>query len=116
MRDYTYFGGGRFLISNIYRSHRFDIDRLDLNWVDEERPEFVRGFRVVDHQEIKTVTIHGGDADDLIFSMSYISSTVKKASFSDFDAYLIQGIEDGVYLITSHAKNTKEAQIEEVLH
>lgn len=116
MRDYTYLEGGRFFISNIYRSQRFDVDRLDLNWVDEEKPEFVRGFRLVDHQEVKTVTVHGEDADNLIFSMTYISSTVKNASFLDFDAYLVASVENSNYLITSHAINKKDAELEEVLH
>lgn len=116
MRDYTYLEGGRFFISNIYRSQRFDVDRLDLNWVDEEKPEFVRGFRLVDHQEVKTVTVHGEDADNLIFSMTYISSTVKDASFLDFDAYLVASVEKSNYLITSHAINKKDAELEEVLH
>ena len=116
MRDYTYLDGGRFLISNIYRSQRFDIDRLDLNWVDQEKPDFVRGFRVIDHQESKTVIVHGEDADNLIFSMSYISSTVIGASFGDFDAYLIVGVDKGNYLITSHATTKNQTELEEVLH
>ena len=29
MRDYTYLGGSRFSINNIFRSLRFDVDRLD---------------------------------------------------------------------------------------
>ena len=116
MRDYTYLDGARFFISNIYRSQRFDIDRLDLNWVDEEKPDFVRGFRVVDHQEVRSVTVHGEDADNLIFSMTYISSTIKDASFIDFDAYLVASVEKSNYLITSHANNKKAAELEEVLH
>ena len=116
MRDYTYLEGGRFLISNIYRSQRFDIDRLDLNWVNEDKPDFVRGFRIVDHQDVKTVTVHGEEADNLIFSMSYISSTFKDASFSDFDAYLVTSVEKNNYLITSHVAKKKEAEAEEVLH
>ena len=116
MRDYTYLEGGRFFISNIYRSQRFDIDRLDLNWVDEEKPDFVRGFRVVDHQEVKTVTVHGEEADNLIFSMTFISSTIKDASYIDFDAYLVVSIDNHNYLITSHAIKKKDAELEEVLH
>ena len=116
MRDYTYLEGGRFLISNIYRSQRFDIDRLDLNWVDVEKPDFVRGFRVIDHQEAKTVMVHGEDADNLVFSMSYISSNIKEASFSDFDIYLIECADKGNYLITSQAVNKKEVKLEELLH
>ena len=116
MRDYTYLEGGRFFISNIYRSQRFDVDRLDLNWVDEEKPNFVRGFRVVDHQEVKTVTVHGEDADNLIFSMSFISSTVKDASYSNFDAYIVTSMEESNYLVTTHPPNKKEVELEGVLH
>ena len=38
MRDYTYLGGARFTINNLFRSLRFDIDRLDMSWVDEPNP------------------------------------------------------------------------------
>ena len=44
MRDYTYLGGARFTINNIFRSLRFDVDRLDLSWVEGEKPEFTRGL------------------------------------------------------------------------
>jgi len=47
MRDYTYINGARFIINNLYRSQRFDIDRLDLNWVGDEKPEFTRGAIVM---------------------------------------------------------------------
>ena len=39
---------------------------MDANWVDEEKPEFVRGLRIVDHQEGETYTVHSEDADNLI--------------------------------------------------
>ena len=116
MRDYTYFEGGRFRITNIYRSQRFDVDRLDLNWVDEEKPEFIRGFRVVDHHEGTTVPVHGGDADNLIYSMSFITSTVKGASFSDFDAYLMECINSKEYLVSAQPADKKESVIDEVVH
>ena len=111
MRDYTYLDGGRFFISNIYRSQRFDIDRLDLNWVDVEKPDFVRGFRVVDHQSGEVVTVHGEDADNLIFSMSYIGTTVKDSSCADYDAYIISCLDKKNYLTT-----TKKDAEECVLH
>lgn len=116
MRDYTYFDGGRFLITNIYRSQRFDVDRLDLNWVDEDKPEFIRGFRVVDHHEGQTVPVHGDDADNLIYSMSFITSTVKGASFSDFDAYLLECINSKEYLVSAQPADKKESVIDEVVH
>ena len=36
MRDYTYVEGYRFNIWNIYRSKRFDVDRLDINFADKD--------------------------------------------------------------------------------
>jgi hypothetical protein len=116
MRDYTYFEGGRFLITNIYRSQRFDVDRLDLNWVDEEKPEFIRGFRVIDHHEGQIAQVHGEDADNLIYSMSFITSTVKGASFSDFDTYLLECISSKEYLVSDHPINKKEPVMDEVVH
>jgi hypothetical protein len=44
MRDYTYLGGARFTINNIFRSLRFDVDRLDLSWSEDQKPEFTRGL------------------------------------------------------------------------
>ena len=57
MRDYTYLNGARFTINNLFRSQRFDIDRLDMSWVDGEKPEFTRGLRVVDNDEVNTITV-----------------------------------------------------------
>ena len=59
MRDYTYIEGYRFIIWNIYRSKRFDVDRLDINFADKDMPEFVRGLRIVDHLENESYTVHG---------------------------------------------------------
>jgi hypothetical protein len=48
MRDYTYLDNGRFWITNIYRTKRFDIGRLDINQItNHENRDFVRGFRMV---------------------------------------------------------------------
>ena len=53
MRDYTYIDGNRFNINNHFRSLRFDIDRLDINWMNaEKKPDFVRGYRVVDWTDL----------------------------------------------------------------
>ena len=57
MRDYTYIEGYRFTIWNIYRSKRFDVDRLDINFADKDMPEFVRGLRIVDHLENESYTV-----------------------------------------------------------
>lgn len=69
MRDYTYLNGARFSINNLFRSLRFDIDRLDMSWVDSEKPAFSRGLRIVDNDESNTVTVDGEDADNLIYSL-----------------------------------------------
>jgi hypothetical protein len=57
MRDYTYLGGARFTINNIFRSLRFDVDRLDLSWSEDQKPEFTRGLRIVDNDESNTVKL-----------------------------------------------------------
>ena len=62
MRDYTYIEGYRFIIWNIYRSKRFDVDRLDINFADKDMPEFVRGLRIVDHLENESYTVHCDEA------------------------------------------------------
>ena len=72
MRDYTYLDGARFSINNLFRSLRFDVDRLDMSWVDAEKPEFTRGLRIVDNDAINTITVDGEDADNLIFSLTYM--------------------------------------------
>jgi len=74
MRDYTYLGGARFTINNLFRSLRFDIDRLDMSWVEGEKPAFSRGLRVVDNEGSNTVTVDGEDGDNLIYSLTYIFS------------------------------------------
>ena len=71
MRDYTFLGGARFTINNIFRSLRFDIDRLDMSWVEGEKPKFTRGLRVVDDDNSNTVTVDGEDADNLMYSLRY---------------------------------------------
>jgi hypothetical protein len=115
MRDYTYFAGTRFTVNNIFRSQRFDVDRLDANWVDEERPEFVRGLRIVDHQEGETYTVHSEDADNLIYSLAFVSN---KSSTEDgvkrFDEYLASATAAKEYLITILEKNKTED--EAVIH
>jgi hypothetical protein len=45
MRNYSFINGARFAAVNLFRSLRFDIDRLDLSWVDGAKPEFLRGPR-----------------------------------------------------------------------
>jgi hypothetical protein len=109
MRDYTYFAGARFGISNIFRSQRFDIDRLDINWVDDEMPEFVRGVRIVDFTENETYTLQDKDADNLMYSFAYIYSNSSNEKFIEMvDEYLKTAIESKEYLITEDKKKTKE--------
>jgi hypothetical protein len=50
MRNYTYIDGTRFSVANLFRSLRFDIDRLDMSWVADQKPVFSRGFRIVDNR------------------------------------------------------------------
>ena len=120
MRDYTYLGGARFTITNIFRSLRFDVDRLDLSWVEDEKPDFTRGLRVVDNDESNTVTLDGEDADNLIFSLAYAFN--KQDGFENFraavDEYLKVAIATKQYLITGQKKDPegKPEVTEAVIH
>lgn len=115
MRDYTYLDNGRFVITNIYRTKRFDIDRLDINWItNHENRDFVRGYRMVDHDENTKILVHGSDADDLIFSMAHINNQ-EDSSEKDFEKYFLQCLEKKEYLFLEHQPST-EVVIEEVLH
>jgi hypothetical protein len=109
MRDYTYFAGARFGISNIFRSQRFDIDRLDINWVDDEMPDFVRGVRIIDFIENETYTLQDKDADNLMYSFAYIYSNSSNENFIEMvDEYLKKAIVTKAYLITDDQKKPKE--------
>lgn len=107
MRDYTYLGGARFTINNIYRSLRFDVDRLDISWSEDKKPEFIRGLRIVDNEESNTVTLDGGDADNLVFSLAYVFN--KQDGFEAFraaiDDYLKVALATKQYLIISQKKD-----------
>ena len=120
MRDYTYLNSARFTVNNIFRSLRFDIDRLDLSWVEGDKPAFTRGLRVVDHEESVTVTLDGEDADNVIFSLAHIFS--KQDGFEAFraamDEYLKVAMVTKQYLITGQKKDPegKPEASEAVIH
>jgi hypothetical protein len=120
MRDYTYLGGARFTINNLFRSQRFDIDRLDMSWVDGEKPQFTRGLRIVDQEEVNTITVDGEDGDNLIYSLTLIFS--KEDGLEAFrvatDAYLKIALETKEFLVTSQKKDPqgKPEVVESVLH
>lgn len=120
MRDYTYLNGARFSINNIYRSQRYDVDRLDMSWVDGDKPEFSRGLRVVDNDESNTVTVDGEDGDNLIYSLTYLYS--KEDGYENFrkvvDSYLKVALETKEYLVSSQIKDLegKSEVVESVLH
>lgn len=107
MRDYTYINGARFIVCNLYRSLRFDIDRLDLNWVDAERPKFVRGLRIVDNEEGNTVTVDGEDGDSLIYSLSFIFGAQDgiDAFRTAVDQYLIAALAKNDFAIENQKKD-----------
>lgn len=120
MRDYTYLNGARFTINNLFRSLRFDIDRLDMSWVDGEKPEFSRGLRVVDNDIGNTVTVDGEDADNLIYSLTYIFSKEdgQEAFRNATDAYLAVALETKEFLVSKQIKNPegKSEVVEAVIH
>ena len=39
MRNYSFINGTRFAVVNLFRSLRFDIDRLDPSWVEDKKPD-----------------------------------------------------------------------------
>lgn len=120
MRDYTYLNGARFSINNIYRSQRYDVDRLDRSWVDGEKPEFSRGLRLVDNDESNAVTVDGEEGDNLIYSLTYLYS--KEDGYESFrkavDSYLKVALETKEYLVSSQIKDLegKSEAVESVLH
>lgn len=120
MRDYTYINGARFTVNNLFRSLRFDIDRLDMSWVDSEKPEFSRGLRVVDSDEGNTITVDSIDADNLIYSLTYIFSKEEghEAFRVAIDQYLIVALETKEFLVTSQKKDPegKPKVAEAVVH
>ena len=117
MRDYTYMGGARFSVANLYRSLRFDIDRLDMSWVDGEKPAFSRGLRVVDNDESNTVTV---DGDNLIYSLTLIYSKEEGAEAfrAAVDEYLKVALDTKEYLVANQKKGPegKSEVVEAVLH
>ena len=117
MRDYTFINGARFSINNIFRSIRFDIDRLDMNWVEGEKPDFVRGLRIVDHQECNTLTVDGDDADNLVFSLTYIFNKEdnSEAFKNSVNVYLEKIIDTKEFLVTEQQKKS-ESIPEAVVH
>lgn len=120
MRNYTFLGGARFTVNNLFRSLRFDIDRLDMSWVDAEKPEFIRGLRVVDNDEINTVTVDGEDADNLIYSLTYLYTQGEGGDDfrSAIDEYLKIALETKQFLVTSQKKDPEgKPKVEEsVIH
>jgi len=114
MRDYTYLNGARFSINNLFRSLRFDIDRLDMSWVDDEKPEFSRGLRVVDNEVGNTITVDGEDADNLIYSLTYIFC--KESGQEAFRSAVVQETKE--FLISKQKKNPegKSEAVEAVIH
>ena len=120
MRDYTYLGGARFTVANLFRSLRFDIDRLDMSWVDGEKPEFTRGLRIVDNDGGNTTTVQGENADDLIYSLTYIFSKEDGAENfrSATDEYLITALETKEFLITSQKNDSeyKDKTVNSMIH
>ena len=120
MRDYTYLGGARFTINNLFRSLRFDIDRLDMSWVDGDKPEFTRGLRVVDNDQVNTITVDGEDADNLIYSLTYIFSKEDghEAFRAATDEYLKVALVTKEFLVTGQKKDLqgKLEVSESVLH
>jgi hypothetical protein len=91
-----------------------------MSWVDAEKPEFVRGLRVVDNDEINTVTVDGEDADNLIYSLAYLYTQGEGGDDfrSAIDEYLKVALETKEFLVTSQKKDPEgKPKVEEsVIH
>ena len=120
MRNYTYIDGTRFIVVNLFRSLRYDIDRLDMSWVGDQKPIFSRGFRIVDNDENNTVTLDGEDADNLIYSLTYMFSNEETTEeFREaVDEFLKDALITKNYLIHSQGKkeSDKSTEAESLLH
>jgi hypothetical protein len=120
MRNYTYIDGTRFIVANLFRSLRYDIDRLDMSWVGDQKPIFSRGFRIVDNDENNTVTLDGEDADNLIYSLTYMFSNEETTQeFREaVDEFLKDALITKNYLINSkgNIEKDKSTEAESLLH
>jgi hypothetical protein len=120
MRDYTFIGGARFTVNHLFRSLRFDVDRLDMSWVDGEQPAFSRGLRIVDHEEGHTVTVDGAEGDSLIFSLAYIFNKQdnNEAYRYAVDEYLKIALEKRIFQVTEqkHQSEKLTEVSESILH
>jgi hypothetical protein len=91
-----------------------------MSWVDGEKPEFTRGLRIVDNDEVNTVTVDGEDGDNLIYSLAYIFNKEDGADAfrAAIDEYLKVALETKEYLVTSQKKDPqgKPEVSESVLH
>jgi len=109
MRDYTFINGARFTVVNLFRSLRFDIDRLDISWVEGDKPAFTRGLRIVDHDDGNRLTIDGEDADNLAYSLALIYG--REDGFEAFraamDVYLIAALATSNYLVSTQKKRSR---------
>jgi hypothetical protein len=91
-----------------------------MSWVDGDKPEFCRGLRVVDNDEVNTVTVDGEDGDNLIYSLTYIFS--KEDGADNFraatDEYFKVSLETKEFLVTSQKKDPegKSEVVEALIH
>ena len=78
------------------------------------------GLRIVDNDEVNTVTVDGEDGDNLIYSLTYIFSKEDGADAfrTAIDEYLKVALETKEYLVTSQKKDPqgKPEVSESVLH
>jgi len=91
-----------------------------MSWVGDQKPIFSRGFRIVDNDENNTVTLDGEDADNLIYSLTYMFSNEETTEeFREaVDEFLKEAIISKNYLINSQGKKEKDksTEAESLLH
>jgi hypothetical protein len=91
-----------------------------MSWVGEQKPIFSRGFRIVDTDESNTVTLDGEDADNLIYSLTYIFSN--EDTTEEFRVAVDEFLKDALitknYLINKEVQQAsdKSTEAEPLLH
>jgi hypothetical protein len=91
-----------------------------MGWIDGEKPDFTRGLRIRDNDENATITVDGEDADNLIYSLTYIFCKEEGADAfrAAIDNYLLVALETKEYLTSKQKKSPegKPEATESVIH
>jgi hypothetical protein len=105
--------GHIYTAGEIYKSSRYLIERVELfRWTDNsESPPMTRGFRVVNLKTGITNVYHKELADQLIYSLSYLSSKDFEPELSDDYLEKGQELDDfSLKVLTSLVPEVKQSE------